>query len=285
MMKRVVMAACVWFGLMACVGAQEAAPDVGKPAREARSGPVLSAAGREALAGGREIVNRLRGLRGPERKLALEQAASAHDRLVEQFAGEPLVAAAAAFAAAELWRQQGSLAIAEKDYLRAAALDAPRFAQRGLLGAADMQRRQLRVDEAMGTYGKAEAVEPGSSRAQDARLWRARLLQGSERLDEAIAAFQSALECANGVSQVIETANFLALALVQKGDLDAAGRAIQHAEHAVETAAEDDATLAERHQKWLAAMSARNALQRARDERDGAAEDAVQFDAARRGSR
>lgn len=266
-------------GIVSQPRAQEAA------AEGARQPSATSAAGREALAGGRNAILRLRGLRGPERKIALEQAATLHDRIVEQFASEPSVAAAAAFGGADLWRQQGSLALAEKDYLRAAALDGPRFAQRGLLGAADMQRRQQRPDEAMATYARAEAVEAGSARAQDARLWRARLLQGTERLDEAVVAFQAALESANGVSQTIETANFLALALVQKGDLDAAGRAIEHAEHAVEAAAEDDDVLAERQHKWLQAMSARKALQRARDERDGAGKDAVELDAARRAER
>jgi hypothetical protein len=53
----------------------------------------------------------------------------------------------------------------------------------------------------------------------------------------------------------------------------------------VEAAAEEDAIIAERHQKWLAAMSARKALQRARDERDGAAKDAVQLDTAQRAAR
>ncbi len=278
-MKRAVMMACVWLGLSVGVWAQ----DGGAPAKEPQGKPVISAAGRTALAGGREFVARLRGLRGPERKTALEQAAVAHDRIAEQFSGEPGVAAVAAFAAADLWRQQGSVAMAEKDYLRAAALDAPRFAQRGLFGAADMQRRQQRTDEALGTYAKAEAVEPGSARAQDARLWRGRLLQASDRLDDAVAALQTALECAEGPSQVIEATNFLALACVQKGDLDAAGRAIEHAEHAVEMAAEDDPVVAERQQKWLASMSARKALQRARDQRDGAGKDAVELDAARRG--
>lgn len=278
-MKRCVLMVCVLLGGGIGVGAQ----DAGGPAKVAREHAATSDAGRAALASGREAIGRLRGLRGAERKSALEQAASAHDRIAEQFAAEPAVAAMAAFTGAELWRQQGSLALAEKDYLRAAQLDAPRFAQRGLLGAADMQRRQQRPDEAMATYQRAEAVEAGSSRAQDARLWRARLLQASDRLDQAVPAFQTALECAAGPAQVIEACNFLALALVQKGDLDAAERALEHAEHATQSAAEDDPATAERQQKWLEAMSARKALQRARDERNGAAGDAVRLDAAQRG--
>ncbi|MBX3465023.1 MAG: hypothetical protein KF830_17780 [Planctomycetes bacterium] len=246
------------------------------PGQEA---PKASEAARAALGTGRDLVAALRGLQGPERKAALEQAAAAHDRIAEQFADQPAVAAAAAFTAAELWRQQGSLALAEQAYLRAAALDAPRFAQRGLLGAADMQRRQQRPADALATYQRAEAVEPGSARAQEARLWRGRVLQGTDRIDEAIAVFQFALECAEGPVQVVETANLLALAWIQQGDLGAAGRAIEHAERAVEAAAEDDQAIVERHRKAVAAMSARKALQRARDKRDGAARDAVRLEA------
>jgi tetratricopeptide (TPR) repeat protein len=275
---------CLGFALwvwcsVACVGAQDGA----EPAAGATRA-VPSEAGRTALAAGREQIGSLRGLRGPERKAALEQVATAHDRIAAQFAAEPVVAAAAAFAAAELWRQQGSLALAEQAYLRAAALDAPRFAQRGLLGAADMQRRQQRAEAALATYAKAEAVESGSARAQQARLWRGRVLQGLGRLDEAVTVFQFALECAEGPMQVIETANLLALAWLEAGDLEAAARAIEHAERAVEAAADEDPATAERQHKALDGMSARKALQRARDQRDGAAKDAVEFDAAQRGA-
>jgi tetratricopeptide (TPR) repeat protein len=260
-------------------------PPAGKAAAEpAVRRVVMSDAGRQALAGAKELAAMGRGLRGPERLQALEKAASAHDKLVAEFAGEPVVAAAAAFAAAELWRQQGSLPLAEQDFLTAARLDGERYAQRGLLGAADMQRRQKRYDDAMATYQKAAAVDPGSARAQEARLWQARLLQGSERLDEAIVAFQACLESAAPGAQVIETCNFLALAWVQKGDFDAAERAIEHAEQAVAGLGDDeDPIVLERLRKSLESMSARKALQRARDKQAEAGKDAVGFDRERSG--
>ncbi|MBL9076962.1 MAG: hypothetical protein JNL08_05630 [Planctomycetes bacterium] len=277
-MRRFVLA--VWVALTGIAAQSVPADAAAKPAVPRVQ---TSEAGRAALAAGRDLVGALRGLRGPERKTALEQAAAAHDRIAEQFAAEVPVAAAAVFTAAELWRQQGSFALAEKDYLRAASLDAARFAQRGLFGAAEMQRRQQRPDEALGTYAKAEAVAPGTGRAQQVRLCRARLLLSLERVDEAVSGLQAALESAEGPSQVIEAANLLALAFVKKGDLDAAARAIEHAERAVEAAADDDdAPAHERHLKALEGMSARRALQRARDERDGAGADAVHLDAARR---
>jgi tetratricopeptide (TPR) repeat protein len=144
-----------------------------------------------------------------------------------------------------------------------------------------MQRRQKRNDEAMATYAKAAGVEPGSARAQDARLWQARLLQAAQRLDDAITAFQSALECATPGTQTIEASNFLALAFVDKGDLDAAARAIDHAEQSVTELGEEDPVVQERLHKSLEAMSAKKALQRARDKKNQAGKDAVGLEAGR----
>lgn len=287
-MKSILTAWCVWLSLAAPVVAQAGGEAGGRPApatseagasKSAR--PKVSEAGREALAAAKELANRGRGLRGPERSHALELAAAAYDKAAADFSGEPAVAAVAAFHAAELWRQQGSLALAEKDYLLAASIDASRFGQRGLLGAADMQRRQKRNDEAMGTYAKAAAVEPGSARAQDARLWQARLLQGAQRLDDAIVAFQAALESAAPGTQTIEASNFLALAWIDKGDLDAAARAIDHAEQAVTEIGEEDPVVQERLRKSLETMSAKKALQRARDKKNQSGKDAVGLEAGR----
>ena len=146
-MARCVMAVGFVIGLLTAATAQQGgsgAAEASAPAEESAAvekAPRVSEAGRAALAAGRALVAGLRGVHGAERKVALERAAAAHDRIAEQFAGEPAVAAAASFAAAGLWRQHGSLDRAEKDYLRAVAAGGERFAQRGLLGAADMQRR------------------------------------------------------------------------------------------------------------------------------------------------
>jgi tetratricopeptide (TPR) repeat protein len=283
-MRTVVGSMIVSLGLVGLLSAQGARPGgakdvVAKESVAAEALPKASDAGRGALAAARQVAARCRGLRGADRASALERAATAYDAVATDFAAEPNVAATAAFAAADLWRQQGSLPLAEKDYLRAVSIDAPRFGQRGLLGAADMQRRLKRADEAMATYAKAAAVDPGSSRAQDARLWQARLLQTGDRLDEAIAAFQAALESADPGNQTIEAANFLALAWVDKGDLDAAGHAIDHAVQSIADLNEEDPIVAERLHKSVEAMSARKALQRARDKANGAGKDAANFDA------
>jgi tetratricopeptide (TPR) repeat protein len=256
----------------------EAAADKAKLAKT-----TFSEAGRAALTGAKELANRSHGLRGPERARALETAASAYDKVAGDFTAEPQLAAVAAMHAAELWRQQGSLSLAEKDYLLAVQFDAPRYAQRGLLGAADMQRRQKRTDEAAATYAKVIAIDPGSSRAQDARLWQARLLQAAERIDDALAAFQAALESADPGAETIEACNFLALAWIDKGDLAAAGRAIEHAEQGVGAMTDEDPIVLERLKKSLESMAAKKALQRARDKQNQAGKDAAALEQERAG--
>jgi tetratricopeptide (TPR) repeat protein len=285
-MKTVLSTCCAWLCLFAPAIAQAKdtpTPKPGKAAeasaeKPARAKVSVSDAGRAALAAAKETAGRAKGLTGPERLAAVAAGASAYDKVVADFAAEPSVAGAAAFAAAELWRQHGSLPLAEKDYLLAAEVDGPRFGQRGLLGAADMQRRLKRNDEAMATYQKAAAVEPGGARAQEARLWQARLLQSTGRLDEAIASFQSALESASPGRQSIEAANHLALACIAKADLEAAERAIDHAEQSVRGLGEDDPIVVQRLEKALETMSAKKALQRARDRANRVGKDAVELD-------
>ena len=259
-------------------GGKPASKPVAEAAAKARSKPVISEPARNALAGAKELAAAVRGLRGPDRTKALEAAATAYDKVVADYTAEPWVAATAAFTGAETWRQQGSLALAEKDFLLAAQLDAERFAQRGLLGAADMQRRQKRYDEAMATYQKGAAIDPGSAKAQEARLWLGRMLHDAERVDDAIAAYQTALESAHAGAQTIDVCNWLAIAWIAKGDFDAAARAIDHAEQSVATLGDEDPIVLERLKKSLELMPAKRSLQRARDKQANAGKDAAGLD-------
>lgn len=275
-MKRVVTGICALLVLAATGVAQ------GDPHGAERSAPpgraAISAEGKAALARCRELESLASGLRGAERSRALAEAASNYDRVAAGFEGERAVAAAAAFAAAGLWRRHGSLPLAEKDYLLAAAADPGRFGQRGLLGAADMQRRLKRADEALATYREVIAAGPGVTHAQTARLAIARLLRGMDRLDEAIEASRVALECAKPGRQVIEASNLTALLLVQKGDLDGADNALRHAAKSIEGVGNGDPIVEQRLRKAVDSMSARRALRRARDKANGAAADAIRFE-------
>ncbi|MBL8723498.1 MAG: hypothetical protein JNK49_05595 [Planctomycetes bacterium] len=242
----------------------------------------LSDAGKAALTAARDLAQRTKGLQSAERLAALQQAAAAYDRVVVDFAAEPAVAGPAAFAAAELWRQHGSPAMAEKGYLLAAEIDSHRFGARAWLGAAEMQQRQKQLERALVSFGQVITAEPGGAHAHDARLAQARLLEALGKPDAALETLRGALESARPGRQGIEAANLLALLLVRRGDFDGAERAIEHAQHEVSAAGDEDAATTARLQKLADTMSAKKALQRARDKQNQAGAEAARLDSARR---
>jgi len=251
-----------------------------KADKTAKSKPSPEA--RAALQAARELEAHVTGGAGPEREAALEAAAKAYEQVAVTFAADPHVAATARWEAGELWRRHKSYTLAEQCYLESAKLDPERYGQRATLEAADMQRRGKRVDEAMASYAAAEAMGPTTTRAQDARLWRARLLQLTGKLNEAVTAFQAAVDAAKGPRQVIEASNWLAKAQIAKGDLVAAEQALAHADAAVAAANESDVVEQERLEQLVEQMSARTALQRARDKQNAAAKDASKLEQARK---
>lgn len=242
----------------------------------------LSAEARSMLAAARKLELACKQVSGPARSRKLELAAVGFDRLVVRFESEPAASAQAAWSAAQIWRRHGSKALAEKGYLHAARSHAVRYRQRGLLGAADMQRRQRRVKDAMKTYALAEAADPRTSHAQAARLWIARMLMERSQVDRAIEKFQAALESAPSPRQGLDAANYLAKAWIVKGDLDAAGFVIEHAENLVEQEAGADSINHEQLRRACERMSSRKALQRALDAKRDAGADAVRLDEYRR---
>lgn len=247
-------------------------------------GPKLSAEARQEIAAAHKLVRESRKVAGPARSRKLEVAAAAFDRIVIKFVAEPAAAAQAAWNAAETWRRHGSAPLAEKDYLHAAKLDAVRYGQRGLFGAAEMQRRQQRTEDAMKTYKQAEVVDPRTSRAHDARLWMARMLLDGKKTVAAIEQFRVALECAPSSRKAIQAADYLAKAWLVKGDLEAAGFVIDHARTLVEDEEGGDPVVVARLRRAFERMGAPRALRRAQDKQDDAAGDAVRLEESRKKS-
>jgi len=245
--------------------------------------PRFSDAAKLAFGDAQQLEQDSRMASGPVRSRKLELAAMAFDRLITRFELEPKVAAQAAWSAAELWRRHGSVPLAERDYLVAARLHAFRYGQRALLAAGDMQRRQLRTEDAMKTYKKAEAVDPRTRRAQEARLWMARMLLVDGKVDRAIERFQGALESAPTPRQSIEAADYLAKAWIVKGDLESARFVVEHAAQVVDREQHGDPVVVGQLRRAFHRMGAKKALRRAFDEKNGAAKDAVRLDEHRRG--
>lgn len=237
--------------------------------------------GRQALAEARAVAERVKGLEGEEREAALASAAQAYESVASSHASDKAACAQANFEAGELWRRHGSLSVAEEAYARAAELDANRYAERGLIQVAHMRRRQGQVEEAHGVYVTVATIKPASSRAHEARLWVGRTLESLDRREEAIAAYRKAVDAAAGPRQAIEACNWLAKALVTAGDLPGAEAAIGRADQAVQAVPAEQRSAAVT--KALAEMSARRALQRAKDKKSDAHKDARRLEKKRGG--
>ena len=272
------------WGLCAVLwGASACAAQQPSPRSRPRPQPMPPPAARvtpACLDAARALAARVERCHGPARAQALERAAAAYDRCAAGLAGA--ISAEAAWTAAELWRRHGSLLLAEQSYLRAAQRDRRRYGQRGLLGAADMQRRQHRRAAAAQTYKAAERADPATGGAQRARLWVARMLLADDKVAQAIVRFQSALECASTPRQSIEAADYLAKAWIRSGDLDSARRVLEHVDRLVHARQGEPAQDVERLRAASRRMSARKALQRALDVRHRRGADAVRLDEHRR---
>src|SRR5262245_52660141 len=85
-----------------------------KPAPAVEKAPAKSGAGgREALKTCRDLTAKIKGLKGPTRDAALEEAAKAYEQVGSEYASDRGVAAQAWYEAAELWRRGDDLAQAE----------------------------------------------------------------------------------------------------------------------------------------------------------------------------
>ena len=242
----------------------------------------VSQEARVALAAAKDMITNLRGVRGEERKAGLSRAAMAYSDVAENFAGEPAAVSAALFESGETWRRHGSLEKAENAYRLVLAKGGERYLGRATFQLAQMERRQQRFEDAIVTYQRAHEIQPKLNRANLARLWIARCLTSLGKPEEAMKSFAEAVRAAATPRQVIEASNYLAKALIEAGDLKAAAAALTKADQEVAASIEAGGKGSDGLRAALDRMSARKALQRARDKANGAAKDAQNLENDRR---
>lgn len=233
---------------------------------------------RRALAEGEDLLAALKGTKGEERQAGLQRLADFYQGSLERHAGDRPSCARLNFELGETWRKHGSVERALAAYQKSAELDAERYATRAGLQIAHAQRRLERFDEALATYRRIAQATPESAAVREAREWIGRCLEAKGDVDGAIVAYRDLLQQASGPRETLDVANRLANALIDKGDLAGAEEVLRRADSAVPSSGEDVA----RWRKAADSMSARRALQRARDKRDGVHEDARKLEAARK---
>ncbi len=266
--------ACAIAMVSTCVAVLPAQEKTSEKPSRVRPSKEASAAMKKADA----IRATAKGKKGEARKAILREAAAAYIRMMEDFVREPIGAAPASFAAAEILRAAGNLDKAKGLYRKSIDLDGARYGDRSYLQLAHIARRTKDHSGAIVLYQKVASGKASSGRAHDARLWIARCHAAGGKNDAAVAAFQSAIDKAATPLQVIDGCNRIASLLVKLGRLDDAEKAIARAASAAELPSNAKGKMAERLKKSLAKayanMSSRRALQRARDKVNQAHKDA-----------
>jgi tetratricopeptide (TPR) repeat protein len=252
--------------------AQPTPPSTGAPA----SRPAGD--GKAALAAAEKTAALATGRKGGERTQALEAGAKAYAEVAEAFAADPAVSAEASFEAAELWRRGGKLEPAEAAYRKARELDGARYGSRATFELAHLLRRARKVDDAVAAYREVMSLEGASARAQEASLWIGRALQIDGRLEAALAAFQQALAAADTPRRAVTACNWLASTQVKLGDLEGAAATLAALDKQLEDELDGTGPDVDRLRRALDEMTARRALQRARDRKTDAAGDAAQLE-------
>lgn len=242
-----------------------------KPARP-------SAGARAALKTAAGVLSTAKGTSGETRASILRTAAAAYEKVAVDFSIEPVSAAAACFAAGEVWRSLSELTKASACFARAEKLDTARYRGRAKMELAHIARRQKSLPTALKLYEEVATLEPGSARGIQARLWIARSLAAQGEGSKAAAAYRQALESAGTPRQQIDVCNRLAMHLLKTDDLPGAEAVIQVAALAAKRRGTGKPAAVERALRGQAAayekMSARRALQRARDKANKAHRDA-----------
>ncbi len=236
---------------------------------------VPAASPKQALAEARALAGLAKGKTGPERATALEAGARAYQQLATTFSADAGIVAEASYEAAELWRRKGALADAEAAYRVALEHDPSRYEARAAFELAHLLRRGKKTDAAVDLYRKVASLQPGSARAHSALVWIGRTQQAANKLDEAIAAFEVALQSAPTPAALISAGNWQAKAKIKKGDYEGARVTIADVDQRVANDVVGDSPAGKRLQAALVDMSARRALQRTLDKKTNASADAL----------
>jgi len=236
---------------------------------------------RQALKEAQSVAAKSKGLKGEAHTDALAAGARAYEAVAARFAGEAGASGKAWFAAAELWRRSLNLEAAAKAYGLAADRDPERYQERCWLELAHIARRQKRMDAALELYKKVARLKTGTDHTHQARVWIGRCFEAERKPAEAIDAYRQALSLTSRPRRVLEISNRLANCLVQEGKLDQAATVIRQAEAAAAPELATGGPKARGLRRALDRMSARKALQRARDKATRAHRDAQDIERGR----
>lgn len=212
----------------------------------------------------------LRGLEGDARNGARKVAVQAYRAVRENWPADAAACAESAFRAGELLRSasETQAALAEFAIARERGGDSP-FRVRAILEIGNVQRRAQNHQEALAAYEAVLADAAATQRQRDdASLWAGHVYAALDRHDDARRAWQRVADTAEDPLDRVRAYDCLALALIEKGDLEGAAGTLERCREALSEASAEESKLGERVRNALLGMRANDDLEKAVAKRD-----------------
>ena len=206
----------------------------------------------------------LAGTRGRERMQRRWEAARAFAAVRVHHPRARCLGAEAAFRAGELLRGGGDLHVALREFrvARTRCLDGP-FRARAALEIGHVERRLGRAREALDAYQElfTDPHVPPSLR-DAAMLWAGRVHADAGRFEEAWRLWESVVTLAEDPVDRVQAFDLLALALIERGDLEGAAGVLERCRVASSDVAREETQLGVRVRNALAQMRAVESLRK-----------------------
>lgn len=232
--------------------------------------PRLSSA-REQLGYATRSKRALRGTSGERRVQARSAAVEAYRAVRQYFPAERALGAEGAFRAAELLRSARQQRAAQEEFRQAWLLGrGTRIGARAGLEMGHMDRRRLRLNDALSSYEAVEGLGPDYAEERDlAAYWAGRVHERLERGADARRCYERAAR--GGVDPVQRVRAFEAWidALIDERELEGAAGVLALCRDSLREAAREESTLGARVRAALEAMRSPARLAREVERRRG----------------
>lgn len=223
------------------------------------------------LARAQRAKQALAGTRGRERMDRRWEAACAYIAVRVHFPGQPCPGAEGAFRAGELLRGGGDLDVALREFRVARGLcSGGPYHARAMLEIAHLQRRLGRAREALDAYAELYAGGPAPLRLRDeSMLWAGRVHHAQGQAQEAWRLWERVARAAEDPVQRVRAYDLLALALIERRDLEGAAGILERCRRALFDVAQEETQTGERVRGALHHMRAVGSLRRSVAQRRG----------------
>jgi tetratricopeptide (TPR) repeat protein len=200
----------------------------------------------------------MRGTEGEEKVAARKQAIEGYRSVREFFNSNAAACAEASFRAGELLRSANDVAGAQSEFKIARDRGAgTAFRVRAMLEMGHLDRRAKRFDSALAAFEAVIAEESATTRQKDeASLWAGRVYVELARPADAQRVWKRVADSAEDPLDRIHAYDYLALALVEQGDLEGAAGMLERCREALSDAAQEESKLGERVRSALSGMRA-----------------------------